>query len=324
MRRRNYIIGFIVSAAVLGFVLCKLDWQMVLETFLNLNWTWLLIAFSIYLINYTLRTFRFQILLGLEEIPFKKLFPVTSLYGMYLYLMPAKFGELSYPILLKNYLSVSITSSTATLVIARFFDFITIAIFLPAALATFWQQIPAWIRMSGLVFCVLIYILAGVFIWFLRKPLKFSSRESRFSSLAIYQRIMQSLMRLYKNLRLIDQRRNYWRLWLITIGIWICVQANFYFIIHSLGYRFNFFQVVVTSIIMVPITLIPFQGFGNLGTHEIGWVAALSLFGEPKTDSLNIAVSSHIILLFFVIVLGSIGYGLLMGQNKRHKKPNHV
>jgi uncharacterized membrane protein YbhN (UPF0104 family) len=68
---------------------------------------------------------------------------------------------------------------------------------------------------------------------------------------------------------------------------------------------------IVVSIIMVPMTLLPFQGFANLGTHEIGWAAAFALFGYPETTALNIAVSSHIVLLLFVLLLGSLGVILL-------------
>ena len=116
---------------------------------------------------------------------------------------------------------------------------------------------------------------------------------------------------LLTNLRKIDQRRQYWRLWLITIGIWLLVYTNFYMIVLSMGYQFSYFQMIVVSILMVPMTLLPFQGFANLGTHEIGWVTAFSIFGHNISTSLAIAVSSHIIMLFFVLTLGLIGILLL-------------
>jgi len=62
---------------------------------------------------------------------------------------------------------------------------------------------------------------------------------------------------------------------------------------------------------MVPLTLLPFQGFANLGTHEIGWVAAFSIFGQDSGSSLAIAVGSHIIMLLFVLILGFLGVLLL-------------
>ncbi len=57
---------------------------------------------------------------------------------------------------------------------------------------------------------------------------------------------------------------------------------------------------IVVSIIMVPMTLLPFQGVANLGTHEAGWIIALSLFGQPQETALTIAVGSHLIMLLFI------------------------
>ena len=60
--------------------------------------------------------------------------------------------------------------------------------------------------------------------------------------------------------------------------------------------------------------LLPIQGFANLGTHEIGWSAAFALFGYSETVALTLAISTHIILLFFVLILGSLGYLLVSAK----------
>lgn len=83
--------------------------------------------------------------------------------------------------------------------------------------------------------------------------------------------------------------------------------------------HFNFFQIVVVSIIMVPVTLFPIQGFANLGAHELGWVTAFTLFGYPYLDALNIAVSSHIVYVFFVLSLGLIGILSFADRQKKIK-----
>jgi uncharacterized protein (TIRG00374 family) len=307
VKNKQTLLGLLFSLAVIGYVLVKLDWQAVVHTFTTLNWAWLVIAFGVYLINYVMRTRRFQILLNLDRLPFYQLYGITNLYGMYLYLMPAKSGELSYPILLKNNLNVSLTTSTATLIAARYFDFATIALFLPPVLLFYWQQIPPWLQASGFVFSGLV-VLAGVAArWLLRRSSP-NTRQQEGVEPPWRARLIGIFQGLITSLRAIDRRQSYWRLWLLTIGIWLSVQTNFYLIILSLGYQLSFFQVVLVSIIMVPMTLLPLQGFANLGTHEIGWVAAFTLFNQSQAVSLNVAVSSHIILLLFVLLLGAIGY----------------
>jgi uncharacterized protein (TIRG00374 family) len=112
-------------------------------------------------------------------------------------------------------------------------------------------------------------------------------------------------------LREIDRRGKYWTLTLVTLAIWLCVQANFYLIVLALGYPITFFEIIVVSVIMVPMTLLPLQGFANLGTHEIGWTVAFSLFGYGQETAFSLAISTHIIMLIFVLMLGLIGYSLI-------------
>lgn len=312
LKNRANLIGLLISLAVIGFVLFNLDWLAVYRTFTTIDLRWLMAAFAVYLLNYILRSLRFRMLLDLDEIPFQQIFGVTNLYGMYLYLLPAKSGELSFPILLKSHLNVPIPSSAATLIAARFFDFATVALFLPAVLIAYWDQIHTWVRVGSLLFVGIVLLFGIGLLWLIRNPYRFDKfKQAKPNSKLIIIRIWNAFVKLIDSLRAIDQRRGYWRIWLLTITIWICVQANFYFIIRSFGESLTYWQMMVVSIIMVPMTLLPFQGFANLGTHEIGWVAAFALFGYPETAALNIAVSSHIVLLLFVLLLGSLGFLLL-------------
>jgi uncharacterized protein (TIRG00374 family) len=310
LKRQNLWIGISFSLVVIIYVLLKLDWQEVSTILLSVNWMWVLLAFSIYLINYLLRALRFRKLLSLDEIPFHKMIGVTNLYGMYLYLMPAKFGEVTFPILVKRRLGINISTSTGGLIVARIFDFLTIALILPAALLVYWNIVPANIRIASIIFCVLVYVFYGIFIWMLRNPNHLLSwLDQDKSSKPALSKLNEFISGVFRGAQIVDQNQ-YWQLLLITIGIWICVNLNFYLITLALGYSFNFFQIVVVSIIMVPVTLFPIQGFANLGAHEVGWVTAFTLFGYPYMDALNIAVSSHVVFVFFVLLLGGLGLTL--------------
>jgi uncharacterized protein (TIRG00374 family) len=311
------VIGLIFSLAVIGYVLLRLDWPTTIETVTHLNIGWLAFAFGVYLINYVLRTIRFRTLLNQSEITFIELFGVTSLYGMYLYLMPAKSGDLSYPILLKKQLKVSLISGAATLIVARFFDFVAVALFLPVVLISFWDQVPWWVRSSGMIFSLGVLVFGVIASWWLCRSdmaLSHKFQVQHPSSKKAADQVKRALYKLLISLQEIDRNGQYWYIFVLTIAIWFCVQTTFYLIVMSLGYRLTFFQILVVSIIMVPLTLFPLQGFANLGTHEVGWVAAFTLFRQPQSVSLNIAVSSHIVLLFFVLMLGLIGYLLLRGK----------
>ncbi len=296
---------------MVGYILLKLDWAVIRNIFSTLHWLWICIGFLVYLANYLLRTYRFKILLQLETFSFSQLMGATCLYGMYLYILPAKSGEISYPVILKRSFNVSISESTATLVTARFFDFATISLFIPVVLFVYRNKLPAWFLFSGLFFCGLVILLGVIAILLIRRKNPITIAILKNNKNRWFNKFVNYFANFLYHLRTIDQRRQYWRLWLITIGIWLFVYTNFYLIVLGLGYHFSYFQMIVVSILMVPLTLLPIQGFANVGTHEIGWVAAFSILGHNSSEALVIAVGSHMIMLLFVLMLGGLGLLLL-------------
>jgi uncharacterized protein (TIRG00374 family) len=312
------LFSILLSVAVIVYVVSALDWQVVYDVLVHLNWGWLFLAWLVFLFNYVLRTLRFRVLIYTLDVPFRKLFSVACLHGMFNYLMPARSGEVSFPLLLKLRLSISLTESAVTLVTARFFDFATVALFLPAALIVFGHQLSPVFIYSAFAFCGLVAVSGGGMLWLVRKPatpLSLTDRGGAMSQEKVLSRLIKRVQKVWVSLigglRLIDQRRQYKQLLLLTIGIWLCVYTNYYLIVHSMGYEISYLHIAVVTIIMVPTKLLPVQGFANLGTHELGWVAGLALFGRSRDVSLAIAVGSHVILLWFVLILG--GLGMLLG-----------
>ncbi|MCA9935336.1 MAG: flippase-like domain-containing protein [Ardenticatenaceae bacterium] len=306
------LVSLLFSLLVIVYIVWRTDWTAVQDTFASLNWVWLLLALFVFLINYVLRTIRFQLLLYSQHIPFYHLLSVISLYGMYNYLLPAKSGEISYPILLKQRLSIPLSESVSTLVVARFFDFAAIALFLPVVLILFWQDLPAWLTISSLIFSAIMYTATAAGRWLLRRTVTSSFVPTMAENGSWVAKLRHTLQNVLVGLRLIDEKDCYWQLLSLTIGIWLCVYTNFFLIVLSMGYLMGYIQIIVVSIMMVPLTLLPFQGVANLGTHEVGWVTAFRLFGYSETAALNIAVGSHAILLLFVLCLGAGGF--LLGQ----------
>lgn len=310
IRRVNYItwISVLLSLLTIGYFLRQLDWEAFYRILVNLHWGWVLAGWLIFMLNYLLRTLRFQILLQLKG-AFGDLFSVTCLYGLFNYLLPAKSGEFSLLLLLKRFTNVSLPESTAILVAVRFFDFATIALFLPFVLFGFRHSLPLLMIYFSLVYCLLVLIVGIGGLWLLRRneALSISVEESLATSNSLSRRVINLFKRLVQKLRLIDRRGQYWQLWLLTISIWLCIYTNFYCIVRAMGFELTYIQMILVSMIMVPMTLLPVQGVANLGTHELGWSAAFALMGQPADVSLLISFGSHVILLAFVSFLGGLG-----------------
>ncbi|OQY32472.1 MAG: hypothetical protein B6I38_04575 [Anaerolineaceae bacterium 4572_5.1] len=299
-----WILSVLFSVAAIAYIILSIDWEMLRTTISQLHWEWLSLALLVYALNYALRTLRFQIVIPPEGISFFQLLAVTSLHGMFNYLLPAKSGEISYVVLLKRRLGVSLVDSSTSLLAARYLDFAAIGIILPFVLIAYLDSLPLWLIYASLVFCGLILV-ASVGLYWIFKRRRNNSHKVQSDRTNWVSRIRKAWMDFQHGMIIIYQRRQHIRLLFLTAGIWLCTFLTFYLIVLSLDYQLSFFQIVVVSIIMIPMTLLPFQGFANLGTHEIGWVVAFSLFGQPEDVALNIAFSSHIVLLLFVLVLGA-------------------
>lgn len=312
------VLSIIVSLAVVLLVVMELDLAELRRTLARASIPWLLVALTTHVLNYLLRALRFQKLLPAQKINYVQLFSISSLYGMLLYLMPAKSGEVSLPAILKLRQGVSISESAAMLVVARFYDLVSVALFLPFVLLAFRQQMPDLMFYTALAFVVLMMPVGiGYFFWLRRradKPLPTRSEAGT----GWVGRVRRWLHRVMINLHLLASMKGQGWLLLNTVAIWLCVYSNFYFVAAALGYRLGFGHVVVLSILMIPLTLFPVQGVANVGSHEVGWVGAFAIFGYSQDQALVVAVGSHAILFLEVLILGAIGWllGLTAGRPK--------
>ena len=100
------------------------------------------------------------------------------------------------------------------------------------------------------------------------------------------------------------------------------VQFTLFSIISSLGFHITLIQVVVVTLVMIPFTFVPLQGFANLGTYEISVVLAFSLYGVSTENALNIAVGSHVIYIGFSLMLGLTGMAILQLSKLSKRSPH--
>jgi len=311
MKKRQvfiYILSAILSMAFLAYLFLNLDWETLRAAFSDVRWGWLVLAFLAYFVNICLRALRFKGLIYSRPIGWVELVPVSALHNMFTYLLPAKTGDVSYIFLARNRLNVSLSEGTATLLAARFYDFCVVALILACILPVAQSEMPGWILQSAMIFCLIVFAGAlGIFLF-----LKLSKPGSRKINPAnpLFTRAFNAWDKFIAGLREIQANGANLRVALITLGIWLCLYTDYYFIAQSLGTPITFFHISIISIVMVPLTLLPLQGFANIGTHEIGWASVLVAFGYPYDTALAIAVGSHFVLLLSVLLAGGLSFGL--------------
>jgi uncharacterized protein (TIRG00374 family) len=316
MKKRQtliYIISAVLSIALLAYLLWNLDWEILRVAFADIRWGWLALALLAYLINIFLRALRFRSLIYSRPVQWLELVPVSALHNILMYLMPAKTGDVTYIFLAKDRLDVSLTEGTATLFAARFYDFSVVAAFLTILLPFAKDEIPDWIFIPAIIFCGLILLgTVGILVFLKFQKPNHGDTETQRKPIkglrASVSRWFNIWNKFIFGLREIQQHGAHGRVALLTAGIWLCVYSNFYFATKSMGLPVAFYHIAIISMVMIPLTLLPLQGFANIGTHEVGWTSVLVAFDYPYKTALAIAAGSHFVLLLSVLVSGGLAF----------------
>jgi uncharacterized membrane protein YbhN (UPF0104 family) len=315
MSKRKFFIYFlsaVLSVLFLVYVLLNLDWNVLHVAFSDIRWGWLVLALLAYLINILLRAIRFSNLIYSRPVKWPELVPVSALHNILMYLLPAKTGDVTYIFIAKDRLDLSLTEGTATLFAARFYDFSVVTVFLMILLPFSKNEIPKWIFLSAIIFCALILLGTLGILAFLRfnaSAPESDSEPAKTQKLASgLQKIRAVWNKFITGLREIQQHGAHGKVALLTAGIWLCIYSNFYFATKSMGLPVAFYHIAIISMVMIPLTLLPLQGFANIGTHEVGWTSVLVAFNYPYKTALAIAAGSHFILLLSVLISGGIAF----------------
>lgn len=304
-----YVVSGVISAGLLAYLLINLDWDILRVAFSDIQWNWLGIALSAYLANIALRALRFSTLIYSRDIHWLDIVPISALHNIWTYLLPAKTGDMTYIFFAKDRLNLSIPEGTATLLAARFYDFLVVALFLGALLPFSMHEMPEWIFQSSLIFCGLVLIGAlGIFIFLRMHTPAGASPIPAPEEKSLPARLLRAWKKFIVGLREIQSHGAHTRTAVLTALIWGCVYLNFYSATRSMGLPVSFYHIVIISLVMIPLTLLPLQGFANIGTHEVGWTSVLVAFDYPYETALAIAAGSHFVLLISVLISGGIAF----------------
>lgn len=300
------IAGITLATLTILYLIWRLDWRETYILLANAKVDWILLAFVFFIFNYIFRTLRFKALYNRKDMKIRGLFGVTFLYGMFNYVMPAKTGELFYVFIARSQLDVNILQSTSVILAARLFDILAIGLFIPIVLIYGEAGLPAWMYKILILFEVIVVLLLAAVLVGARvySAMPNSSVNTKWSH------IRKELMAAFNVLK--GWPGTIYTL-MLAMAIWFCIYANFYCIIRGLGYEADLYQLIMISIVLIPLTLLP-QGVANLGTHEVAWVGVFQMFGYSHQDALQIAFGSHVILTLCVLLLGAMGLGIV---NKR-------
>jgi uncharacterized protein (TIRG00374 family) len=301
----------LIGGFILFFLLKNIKIDDIKEIVNRLNIFYLVIGFLLYIIVYLMRAKRFYFLLK-NKISFKKIFVITCIHNFFNMILPARTGEISYSIMLKKD-SIRMTDSLSHVVIARIYDlfglfflfFISLFFFLSSDLKIF--------SLLGLLLIIVIFF---IFNTFLKKIVNFLNKIKSKNNFIFKVKLF--LSNLLNNINILNKNE---KIWLIINSLLINFLMFLFGYVIMIGMSFNIsiWACFVGGFLAFLTTILPIQGFFNIGTMELGWVFGYVAAGLSLTDATTSGVMYHLINIIFTLSLSLFGFLLYFLKIKNEK-----
>lgn len=285
--RFQQFVSCLLAALVIG--IAAFHWQDLLDSLAEVHTGWCLAGLLVFYINYFLRAVRLKILLPGRLNVWPDGIWIACFHGTTTYLFPMRTGELTLPVLLKNHYGLDLTSAGRVLVKARLLDLASLG-YLTTLAAVFLQSVPI-----SPTFRV-VWVGGGAAMVLFPALLRLLTRFPGWGRLELLRKIVAFG-------RVSKFRRNEM---LASLGVWFAISGALYCTSRAIHLPIGLGGVLFLLTIQLPLQLLPVQGFANTGNHEWGWVAALSLLGIPGDEGLRFALTSHALILIYVLAISPV------------------
>lgn len=282
----NLVLSILLAVTVL--IITVLKGPELWENLQKVSFSWALAGLGCYFINYLFRATRFRTISEKRLKMWPDSIHSASLHGFATYLLPFRTGDLTLPVILKAVSGTGFLEGSRILIKARLLDISTLG---------------CWMFFAGLFFPVpisfsvkIVWILLGVGMSLSPIAVRWLEKLKRIRSSRIFNcfNALGSVSSITFN-EVLE-----------SFGIWIAVGACFYCAARAVGLPLGIGEVWLLITIQLPLQLIPLQGIANAGNHEGCWLAGLAILGIPLSEALNFALTSHALLIFYVLALGPV------------------
>lgn len=269
-----------------------LGWKNILQPWTNLSWKQLLIAVALLLVSYGLRTWRLY-----DYFPALRPYPVaclrlTLLHNVFNNLLPARTGELSFPMMMKRYFGINYAHSVSALLWFRFLDLHCILAFAiyPLLVVTPLRRLAIPIILLWMLIPPLVYLLRN------KIELHFIGKNGRLSEL-----VQKTLFGLP------NTTLGFLKSWALTWLNWLVKLLTLVWVLDQFidGVTWN---VLITAVVAGELTsVLPIHAPAGIGTYEAGIIAALLPFLSLVTAT-SAAINLHFFVLGSAIIGGLVGW----------------
>jgi uncharacterized protein (TIRG00374 family) len=267
---------------------------------------WISVALVLLLIAgaQVLRASRWGLLLEpLESLSQRLLLPITCIGFLFIWILPARLGEVIRPYLLQQNSKVGLSPAMGTIVLERLIDstFLVVLLFicLPAL------QLPGLIlsAFKGFVFILLaavLLVLLGSLPAFRRRFLQVVSKVLPPSWSEFLTGVTDTF---YSGMQAVTSAKRLLSILALTSVIWGAALAAYLVLFQSMDLHLGLLAastVLVLTCLGIALPAAP----GFIGNYHYACIVALGLFGVAKDTALAYAILIHFVTLVVVVAMG--------------------
>ena len=305
---------------LLYYLLNQVSFADVIKAFLGIYKPSLIIGLILmFSIDY-FKAYRSKILVGSDRIGIGDMFVVSLIRNAFNMVLPARTGELSYVYVLKRKFKFPVEIGVSTLMVALIFD--TVVVFLMIVISIIIVGINRFAISSTSVILIAVglFIIALLILVFLYKIIRFFTgifnwiiSKTRIGKNKAVQYIYKKLVDTNENIKIIQERKIYWKVFLASVATRILKFTSYYFIIHAIlkpmGYEFSdlsYWVIFLATVAAEISAVLPTHALAGFGTYEGAFALAFVALGFSSEISIIVGFNYHIINLIFTVTLGII------------------
>ncbi len=314
MKRWQFWVGVVISAAFLWLALKGLQLGEVWSALRRANYLWILPGIGAYTLAVAARAWRWHYLLRpLKRVPTGKMFPVVAIGYMGNNIYPARAGELLRAYVLRRRESVPISASLATIIVERAFDGIVMLGFVFLNLPKL-AQVTADSRFAGSIQQLALWG-AGAFtaavVLFLLMALRPQRTMrlvawllDRLAPAGLRERALRLVERFVDGLSSLRSPIDVGMVLVTSVVIWLLETGKYWLVMHAFPFEVSFFALMLMNGIVNLATTIP-SAPGYVGTFDAPGIAVLEAYGVPGGLAAGYTLVLHAALWLPITALGA-------------------
>jgi uncharacterized protein (TIRG00374 family) len=307
----------VLTLIIIAWLLSQISVRDVIGLLSNLTYRWVVVGLACYSMTNVCRAFRLKVLLPYQATHLRNLVSIAIAQSMFNNTLPARTGELSLVYLLNKHEDVPLDRAAVTLIVARVFDFVAVAMIYNAAALVSLRSLPQYasniiLIVSAVMLLMIALVLSAA--WLGKRGLhviQWIVQRLKVDQHPIARFCLEKISQVIEALEATHSLKRYLYVFVWSLLVWFGTFAWFYAFLRSIGIQVMVTSMVVGSTFAVLSKAVPFISVGGLGAHEAGWTAGFMLVGFDKTAAIASGFAVNILTMLSSLALGPWGLWIL-------------